>query len=282
MGFRNLHDFNIALLGKQAWRLLTLPNKLVSRVFKARYYPNESFLTAKLGSSPSYIWRSVHAAQNLLVQGISCRVGNGREIDIVGTPWLPSVSDPYIHTFSDTLTNQKVSSLMLVGETVWDVDLILDVFDERDAELTLSIPLGENQSDNWYWRHEKMGHYSVKSAYILLQESKTIVSTGDNSGFWRKLWQLKIPSKVKNFLWRAVSSCLPTKDLLQAKSVQVNILCPVCNTVSESIMHTLLLCSFAELCHGLTNIAVMESLVVLQNGYSWFLIRETNRKFLFK
>lgn len=59
MGFRSIRDFNIALLGKQAWRLMVHPEKLVSRIFKARYYPSDSFLTAKLGSNPSYIWRSV-------------------------------------------------------------------------------------------------------------------------------------------------------------------------------------------------------------------------------
>ncbi|XP_074341885.1 putative mitochondrial protein AtMg00310 [Apium graveolens] len=36
MGFRKLHDFNIALIGKQGWRLLTHPEKLVSKVYKAR------------------------------------------------------------------------------------------------------------------------------------------------------------------------------------------------------------------------------------------------------
>lgn len=55
MDFRNIRDFNIALLGKQAWRLLVHPDKLMSRVFQARYYHSQSFLTAKLGSNPSYI-----------------------------------------------------------------------------------------------------------------------------------------------------------------------------------------------------------------------------------
>lgn len=36
MGFRSLRDFNVTLLGKQGWRLLQYPEKLVSRVYKAR------------------------------------------------------------------------------------------------------------------------------------------------------------------------------------------------------------------------------------------------------
>lgn len=30
MGFRDMHDFNLSLLGKQGWRLITKPNSLVS------------------------------------------------------------------------------------------------------------------------------------------------------------------------------------------------------------------------------------------------------------
>lgn len=53
MGFRRVRDFNIDLHGNQALRPLVNPEKLVFRVFKARYYPPDSFLTAKIGNNPS-------------------------------------------------------------------------------------------------------------------------------------------------------------------------------------------------------------------------------------
>lgn len=124
MGFRNLRDFNIALLGSQAWRLISYPNKLVSRIMKARYYPAGSFLTAKLGSNPSYIWRSILEAQNLVSQDLSCCVGNGQDIDIINTPWLPSLEDPFIHSNNEAILNQKVASLFKIGEKAWDEDLV--------------------------------------------------------------------------------------------------------------------------------------------------------------
>jgi hypothetical protein len=36
MGFRHLHDFNLAMLGKQGWNLLTNQDTIVARIFKAR------------------------------------------------------------------------------------------------------------------------------------------------------------------------------------------------------------------------------------------------------
>ncbi|KAL8108560.1 hypothetical protein AgCh_024870 [Apium graveolens] len=245
MGFRNVRDFNVALLGKQGWRLLKYPDKLVSRVFKARYYPEGSFLNAKIGSNPSYIWRSVLESQSILKQGVGCRVGSGRNINIIEDPWLSEVSDPYIHTRNDSIQNQKVSSLLEIDSNSWDEELINDVFDSRDASLILSIPLNNDVEDTWYWRREKLGNYTVKSAYLMIQESKTDSLAADNSGFWRKLWNLKIPPKVKNFLWRASSNCLPTKDLLRQKQVQISALCPVCNDHNENTFHSLVSCSFA-------------------------------------
>lgn len=94
-----------------------------------------------------------------------------------------------------------------------------------------------------------MGMYSVKSAYIAIQEEKFQSHTADNSGFWRRMWNFKIPAKVKNFLWRATSNFLLTKDLLRSRRVEVNPLCPVCNEESETILHSLVTCSFATVCH---------------------------------
>lgn len=58
---------------------------------------------------------------------------------------------------------------MITGETQWDIDLIFDIFNDRDANLIVSIPLRNNESDAWYLRGEKSGVYSVKSAYDLLR-----------------------------------------------------------------------------------------------------------------
>lgn len=59
MGFRNLHAFNIAMLAKQCWQLITNPQSLLTQVFKAKYYPAGSFMTATLDRNPSYAWRSL-------------------------------------------------------------------------------------------------------------------------------------------------------------------------------------------------------------------------------
>ena len=54
ISFKRIYDFNIAMLEKQCWRLMTDPHSLVARVLKARYYPRASFVDASVGFNPSY------------------------------------------------------------------------------------------------------------------------------------------------------------------------------------------------------------------------------------
>jgi len=55
MGFRHLFGFNLAMLGKQGWKLQTEPDTIVTRIYKAKYFPRTDFLGARLGHNPSYI-----------------------------------------------------------------------------------------------------------------------------------------------------------------------------------------------------------------------------------
>lgn len=86
----------------------------------------------------------------------------------------------------------------------------------------------------------------------------------------RKLWNLKIPPKVKNFLWHATTNCLPSKSLLRMKRVPVNDMCPSCNSLPETTLHTLVSCPYAQLCWSTVHTQPVRG--EFHSFYEWLLL----------
>lgn len=103
----------------------------------------------------------------------------------------------------------------------FDVDLILDVFENMDVNIILAIPLNSDVDNSWYQR--RFDNYSVKSAYSFVQKSKTILLHKQIQEFEENFETSEVHLKVKNFLWHASSNYLPTEDLLRLKRVRLMI-----------------------------------------------------------
>lgn len=89
MSFRNLENFNQALLAKQAWRILQNRLSLVAREFKGSYFHFTNFLSPGGSYNPFYVWRSVLQGRSLLLRGIRRQIGRGEET-LVFLPTLDS------------------------------------------------------------------------------------------------------------------------------------------------------------------------------------------------
>lgn len=93
MGFRDLYSFNLAMLSKQVWRLITNPDSLCARVLKAKYYPNGSLLQASLKSGASFTWQSIMKGLETFKLGYIWRIGTGENVRIWSDPWIPTSPD---------------------------------------------------------------------------------------------------------------------------------------------------------------------------------------------
>lgn len=171
LGLKELRKFNIAMLAKQSWRLLTEANPLVSAVMKARYYPRTELLEAKLGSNPSYMWRGIFSSLEILKKGVRRKIGNGENTLVWGDLWLPDMLHGVVKTTPyEQLKNIKVCSLMTSDGKQWDNEILEDLFHSADCQLTRSIPLSvQVVADTWYWLPDDKGVFTVKSCYRILQ-----------------------------------------------------------------------------------------------------------------
>jgi hypothetical protein len=89
LGFRDIELFNLALLARQAWRVLQNPDALSSQILKAVYYPDSEFLEAVVGTHASKIWRALVEGKDILKQGLIRRIGNGETMNAWNDNWIP-------------------------------------------------------------------------------------------------------------------------------------------------------------------------------------------------
>ena len=113
-------------------------------------------------------------------------------MSILNDSWLPDIINSFVTSSHAALNGVNVSQLMVVGQNEWDVDLLKDLFDERDLELIRNIPISRDGEDVWYWRFERLGSYIGKNGYYALLKSILGSESSNFQGFWRSLWCLKL------------------------------------------------------------------------------------------
>lgn len=75
LGFKEIENFNLAMLGKQVWRLLHNKDSLFYKVFKSKYFPNCSILDEGVKVMGSYAWQSILKACRVVRLGSRWRIG---------------------------------------------------------------------------------------------------------------------------------------------------------------------------------------------------------------
>ena len=222
-------------------------DSLLSKCFKARYFPQSSFLEAKESPGCSYVWRSLVAALPILKSGYCLRFGNGSSISVLGDKWIPNYpTNKVLHPIHELVDDMAVSKLIDPELHVWRGDMIMILFHKEDAVAITKIPFNRRVVlDLIIWMHNKNGKFSVKSAYKVTRrmrgEGSRVESSGGYVGkfIWPILWKLCIPNKIKIFGWRACNDILPTKCNLVKRKIITDDKFHICTREAESAFHVL-------------------------------------------
>ncbi|KAL5548874.1 hypothetical protein UlMin_004105 [Ulmus minor] len=241
MGFRDLRLFNKAILAKQAWRIHSHPTSLAARVLQGFYFHKSSFLQVKANSSSSFIWRSILWGRELYKQGLTCKIGSGQNTYIYHDCWLPragifKISSPRVLGNFD-----KVISLITASGS-WDSSLIRESFHKDEANAILSLPLPRRTTpDTLLWHYDKSGHYTVRSGYWLANKCRSVPSSSTSSlnSWWKQFWRLRVPSKIRVFIWKAFHNWIPSSINLANHGVSSQKRCLICNKADDTTLHAL-------------------------------------------
>ena len=145
----------------------------------------------------------------------------------------------------------------------WNLHLLQQLFLPFEVEEIRSIPLSYSlPSDKQIWIGTSNGLFIVRSAYKLAMDNYSVSGGASSSNdsnlryFWKKVWRLPVPHKVKHFLWRACRDILPTKANLMQRKVLSDDICEECMLEVETSAHFFWSCPRAKLvwrCSGLLN-----------------------------
>lgn len=94
-----------------------------------------------------------------------------------------------------------------------------DTFEAEDAALIMKLPVHTQWDDSPAWHFGSKGIFSVRSAYKVTVEKVRRERTSQlqvgcmlmvltDQGFWKKIWGLSVPNKVKHFVWRLAHDSL--------------------------------------------------------------------------
>lgn len=141
LGFRDLEAYNLALLGKQLWRIITNKSSLLARVYKSRYFKKSEVLNAPLGYRPSYAWRSLHVAQKLIQQGARMVIGNGKSTKIWQDYWIGKQPATKVQSMvlGENLGREAISEDLRVSELIdqsgraWNEDRLGESSQKRSS-----------------------------------------------------------------------------------------------------------------------------------------------------
>nr|XP_045088296.1 uncharacterized protein LOC123496932 [Aegilops tauschii subsp. strangulata] len=155
MGFGDLYSFNLAMLARQAWKIIQHPSSLCAKVLSAKYFPGKSILEATPRKGISYTWRSILKGLQLLKRGIIWRVGNGKSIKVWTDPWIPRDGTRTVISQKGHNLITKVSELIDPATSSWDANLVRQTFLPEGANMILQIPIHEDIDDFIAWHYDK-------------------------------------------------------------------------------------------------------------------------------
>ncbi|KAH9681143.1 putative reverse transcriptase/RNA-dependent DNA polymerase [Citrus sinensis] len=238
LGFRDISSFNQALVAKQSWRIIQDSESLMARVLKARYFKHEGFLNAKIGTNPSFIWRSILWGRKIILKGTRWRIGSGEDVQVYNSNWLPRPTT--FRPISPRTLAVDTKVVDLIGpEREWKMDLIRQYFVQEDADIIQRIPLPRSSA-----RDELCWHYDN--------------SSNPKPSQWNAIWKLDLPEKLKIFMWRAAKNLLPTAKNLWKRKIIPNPTCQRCNQGVETGFHALVECKAARKIRQHSSLAAVE------------------------
>ncbi|KAH1122370.1 hypothetical protein J1N35_005530 [Gossypium stocksii] len=157
LGFRDVHLFNLALLGKQVWRLLTLKGTLCYQVLSSKYFPNGNLFHPKQVDKPFYTWTSIFTVAKAFE---NLRLDFRRDC-----PRCSASAKTFVHALKDCSTTWAILTLGGLDGRLHDKDYlyyidwlknVIRILDRKAIEDFITTPWNSwSNRNNFVFRGKK-------------------------------------------------------------------------------------------------------------------------------
>jgi hypothetical protein len=243
LGIEVLEVKNKCLLSKWLFKLLN-EEGVWQELLRNKYLQSKSLSQVTVKPLDSPFWKGLMKVKEEFFKRGTFKVGDGTSIRFWEDVWL-----------GDTPLSQQYESLYNIvnGKQVAVADVLgansLNISFRRTltpnkwvqwlelVERLMNIQLS-NEKDTFVWRLTTSGGFTVKSMYLDLLD--------DQTKYLRKyIWKIKVPLKIKIFMWFLHHKVILTKDNLAKRNWEGSKTCVFCDK-DESIQHLFFECPLAK------------------------------------
>ena len=231
LGFKRMHDFNLALIAKLGWKLLSNSKCLWVKQFQSKYIKYGDFLSSPIHSTASWLWKGIQQIKLLIYAGACINVSRTSSSSIWTSNWVPSIPNFKLgpkFPLNKNLSSLQIRDLIDPIQNIWKASSIHALFDSFSTQEILKLQISTDPESTYIWTHSSSGNFSTSSAYTSLTAyASNATSSFFFSHFWKSIWKLNLYDWLRLFLWKIAWNILPTKERLGQLFPISDTFCPV-------------------------------------------------------
>ncbi|KAF4386449.1 hypothetical protein G4B88_006705 [Cannabis sativa] len=173
-------------------------------------------------------------------------VGDGTIISIFNDAWIPGYGK--LHYLRHRLEVHVTVVDLLTPTKEWNLTCLQTTFPADICQAILTIPLTNiTTPDTYFWSLTTHGTYTVSLGYHqahsqLHRNDPAPSDITASQSWWKQIWTLPLPPKLKHILWRACHGILPTSHNLFKRKALPSSCCCRCFDHDETLEHALFRC----------------------------------------